>query len=138
MKRTSTRVSLFLAILFCLALSSPRPPQLAAAVEQAPDIRLAPPEIVISCIPGPNGRYRCGTGKATLTNEGSEPVTITSISTNNPAYSQSNNCSTTLGAGRSCTLRVSYSPLRGNIHGKLEVGISGLGSLLTVVLFADI
>ena len=58
---------------------------------------------------------------ATLTNTGSVPITITSITTTGP-FSQTNNCTSSLGAGANCTINVVFTPTKaGTQAGTLSV-----------------
>ena len=45
-----------------------------------------------------------------VTNTGSTPLTISKIHMIGPAFSQTNNCGTTLAAGATCTFQVKFSP----------------------------
>jgi hypothetical protein len=64
----------------------------------------------------------------TLTNTGNATLTITSISS--PAnYSQTNNCGSSLGAGASCTINVTFSPTgNGTLGGSITVSDNAAGS----------
>jgi hypothetical protein len=79
---------------------------------------------------------------ATLTNTGTLDVTVSKISTSKQ-FGQSNNCPSTLTAGQSCQIQVTFSPTTvGKANGKLSVtdsapdspqtvALSGLGTLVT-------
>ena len=71
---------------------------------------------------------------ATLTNTGSVAVTISKISATAP-FSQTNNCPSSLGAGASCQIQVSFKPtVKGPASGKLSVADNAPGSPQTVAL----
>jgi hypothetical protein len=136
MKSTSTRVGLFLLILFCLTLSSTRPSQSAAAfvvAPNAPDVSLEPHVLDdIYCGPASSG-CGCITKQATLRNLGSKPAIITGISTSK-IFEQTNNCPKTLEEGRFCTIDVRHNRRLCGYGGELLVSIKDLGSPLTVTL----
>jgi hypothetical protein len=64
----------------------------------------------------------------TLTNTGNASLTITSISA--PAnYSQTNNCGSSVAAGASCTINVTFVPTKsGTLTGSITVADNGAGS----------
>ncbi len=65
---------------------------------------------------------------ATLTNIGHQDVTISSISISG-AFSQTNNCPSTLGAGLSCQFQIVFKPtVAGTAHGTLTVNDNAIGS----------
>jgi hypothetical protein len=135
MKSTSTRVGLFLSILFCLTLSSTRPSQSAVALVVAPntpDVSLLPHTLDLYCEPA---TVRCGclAKQATLKNLGSKPAIITKISTSK-GFLQANNCPKTLEEGQSCEIDVRLNGRFCGGRGELLVSIEGLGSPLTVAL----
>jgi len=71
---------------------------------------------------------------ATLTNTGSQAVTISSIYTDNP-FSQSNNCPSTLQPSSDCQIQVTFSPTTGGkASGTLTVNDNAQGSPQTVAL----
>jgi hypothetical protein len=71
---------------------------------------------------------------ATLTNAGTSAVTITSIAATAP-FSQTNNCPTSLTAGASCTINVSFTPTKGGpLTGALTVTDNATNSPQTVAL----
>jgi hypothetical protein len=71
---------------------------------------------------------------ATLTNTGTQAVTINSIATTGP-YSQTNNCGTSLAAGAACTINVVFTPTKsGTLTGSLVVTDNAPGSPQTVTL----
>ncbi len=70
----------------------------------------------------------------TVTNPGSSAVSMSSIGVTGP-FSESNNCGTSLAAGASCTVSVSFAPTAaGAATGTLSVNSSAPGSPLTVAL----
>jgi phospholipase C len=65
---------------------------------------------------------------AALTNNGTSPVSISSIVASGD-YSQTNNCGSTLGAGSSCTITAVFTPtITGTRYGTVTVTDSGGGS----------
>jgi hypothetical protein len=71
---------------------------------------------------------------ATLTNTGSEPVTISSISTALP-FSQTNNCPSMLPVGQNCQIQVTFEPTTiGLANGTLSVTDNAPNSPQTVAL----
>jgi hypothetical protein len=70
----------------------------------------------------------------TVTNPGSSAVSMSSIGLTGP-FRESNNCGTSLAAGASCTVSVSFAPTAaGAATGTLSVNSSAPGSPLTVAL----
>jgi hypothetical protein len=70
----------------------------------------------------------------TVTNPGSSAVSMSSIGVTGP-FGESNNCGTSLAAGASCTVSVSFAPTAaGAATGTLSVNSSAPGSPLTVAL----
>jgi len=71
---------------------------------------------------------------ATLTNTGSQAVTISSISTNSP-FGETNNCPSTLNPSDSCQIQVTFTPIAGGkASGTLSVYDNAQGSPQTVAL----
>ena len=71
---------------------------------------------------------------ATLSNSGNEPLGISSISTSGD-FNQTNNCGSSLAAGSSCTITVTFSPSApGSRSGTLSVSDSASGSPQTTSL----
>jgi hypothetical protein len=74
----------------------------------------------------------------TLTNHGTSTVTISKIAivgTHVSSYSETNNCSTTLAAGASCTISVTFTPqLTGLVTTALSVADTGGGTTQTAAL----
>jgi hypothetical protein len=70
----------------------------------------------------------------TLSNTGSGPLTITSVATTGN-YSQTNNCGTSVNAGASCTISVSFTPvIAGTNSGTVVVNDNATGSPQTATL----
>ena len=70
----------------------------------------------------------------TLTNPGTLPLTVSSISVSG-SFSQTNNCGASLAAGSSCTIAVSFTPTApGAQLGSLTILDNASGSVQTVVL----
>jgi len=70
----------------------------------------------------------------TVTNPGSSAVSMSSIGVTGP-FGESNNCGTSLAAGASCTVGVTFAPTAtGAATGTLSVNSSAPGSPLTVAL----
>jgi YVTN family beta-propeller protein len=79
---------------------------------QAPVAALSPSTLTFSSQLVGSG----ATQSATLTNSGSAPLTITTIGftgTNASEFTQNNNCGTSLAAGSSCTINVTFTPTAG-------------------------
>jgi len=75
------------------------------------------------------------TGTVTLTNHGKSPLPITSIATVGN-YAQTNTCGSTVGAGGSCTITVTFNPATaGTLYGNLVVTDSDPSSPQTVRLY---
>jgi len=70
----------------------------------------------------------------TVTNPGSSAVSMSSIGVTGP-FTESNNCGTSLSAGATCTVGVTFAPTAaGSATGTLSVNSSAPGSPLTVAL----
>lgn len=70
----------------------------------------------------------------TLVNEGTAPLTIAAI-TPSPPYSQTNNCGSSVAAGASCAINVTFTPAAGGSRaGTLSITDNARGSPHTVVL----
>jgi hypothetical protein len=68
----------------------------------------------------------------TLTNQGTAPITITSIS-NLTSFTQTNNCGTTVGVGASCNINVTFKPANvGTLSGTINVYDNAVGSPQTI------
>ena len=71
----------------------------------------------------------------TLTNNAKNAMPLSLIATG-PGYSQTNNCGTSLAAGGSCQVKVTFSPLMGGpIHSALGIFTSATKNPLTALLF---
>jgi hypothetical protein len=70
----------------------------------------------------------------TVTNSGSSAVSVSSVSAGAP-FAQTGNCGTSLGAGASCTVNVTFTPsAAGAANGTLSMASNAPGSPLTVAL----
>lgn len=70
-----------------------------------------------------------------MTNQGTTPITIASISTDSFEYFETNSCGTQLGAGASCGIEVTFAPTqKGDANGTLSISDSGGGSPQTIML----
>ena len=70
----------------------------------------------------------------TVSNPGSAAVSMTSVGVSRP-FSETNNCGTSLAAGASCAVSVTFAPTAaGSASGTLSVNSSAPGSPLTVAL----
>jgi hypothetical protein len=77
---------------------------------------------------------RSGVQKATLTNTGTTPLTISSI-TASGEFLQTNNCGSSLPAGSSCTIKVGFQPTtKGTLTGALTIADDAADSPQTVEL----
>jgi hypothetical protein len=75
-----------------------------------------------------------GTHTVTVSNPGSGAVSVSSIGVTGP-FSESNNCGTSLAAGGTCTVSVTFAPTAaGSASGTLSVNSSAPGSPLTTAL----
>jgi Abnormal spindle-like microcephaly-assoc'd, ASPM-SPD-2-Hydin len=76
-----------------------------------------------------------GTSPVTLTNSGALPLQISTIQISGATFSETNNCGSSVGAGQSCQISVSFAPTTvGNFTGTLTVTDSAPGSPQTVPL----
>ena len=74
------------------------------------------------------------TSTVTVSNSGSAAVSMASVGVTGP-FSETNNCGTSLAAGASCTVSVTFAPTAaGSASGTLSVNSSAPGSPLTVAL----
>jgi hypothetical protein len=71
---------------------------------------------------------------ATLTNFGTETLSITSITIGGTGFSQTHTCGTSLGPGESCTITVSFQSGYGTFTGALHVYDNAPGSPQSVAL----
>src|ERR1017187_3048161 len=78
------------------------------------------------------------TQSTTLSNPGTTALTITSISVTSPnssSFGESNNCGTSLAAGASCTITVTFTPASaGGLSASVTVADNATGSPQTVTL----
>ena len=74
-------------------------------------VKLVPDSLTFACDVGLNGSCSCSPPETTtLTNSLSTALTIDSITVGGTAFSENNNCGTSVGPGQSCTINVSWSP----------------------------
>ena len=67
-----------------------------------------------------------GTLPVVLANGANRALTIQQITASPSIYTETNNCGTSLAAGASCTVSVTFAPVQqGNITGKLSMGLNG-------------
>ncbi len=98
-----------------------------------PGVLLEPGQLVFGSQPIPGadstGVTLIGaTRPVLLTNSGNAALALSGITVQGP-FSQSNNCGTSLAAGASCTLQISFAPtLAGQATGALTVSGANLGS----------
>lgn len=86
--------------------------------------------------PGETAITKSMSQNLTMKNTSTSPVSVTGISTVG-AFSQTNTCGTSLGAGASCTITVSFVPTSsGLVHGNLLVRTSDPSSPQQIVLNA--
>jgi hypothetical protein len=70
-------------------------------------VELVPPSLDFGRVqPGPGG----ATLTTTLTNTGSTALGISGITVSGAGFSQTNNCPSSLGAGKSCAISVTFRP----------------------------
>jgi Periplasmic copper-binding protein (NosD)/Abnormal spindle-like microcephaly-assoc'd, ASPM-SPD-2-Hydin len=61
-----------------------------------------------------------------LANAANKPLTIQGITAAPSVYTETDNCGTSLAAGASCTVNVSFAPVQqGNVSGKLSMALDG-------------
>jgi parallel beta-helix repeat protein len=81
-----------------------------------------------------NAGSTSATQSVTVTNPGTSAVSMSSIGVTGP-FGESNNCGTSLAAGATCTVGVTFAPTAaGSATGSLSVNSSAAGSPLTVAL----
>ncbi|HKW24873.1 MAG TPA: choice-of-anchor D domain-containing protein [Terriglobales bacterium] len=96
-------------------------------------VELVPYTLNFGTVKGPGGGSRTLT--VALTNTGATALSISSITTTPTAFSQTNNCGTSVGAGLSCTVTVTFKPIaRGVFHGNLVISDSSTDSPQQVAL----
>jgi phospholipase C len=83
------------------------------------------------------GTSSAGSVKVTLTNQGSSAVGITGVQTVGD-FSQTNNCGASLGAGRTCTVSVTFKPAvasgTGRLYGAIFINHTDPGSPARVLI----
>ena len=109
--------------------NAPGSPQTASLSGTGTVVKLVPTRLHLSCHDFPN---TCPPPPqtVTLTNVGSTILSITGITiTGSGAFSQTNNCDSSVGAGKSCTITVTFKPLsRGTFTGAVSISNNGGGS----------
>lgn len=76
-----------------------------------------------------------GSSQVTLDNPGTIPLQISTVQVSGAAFSETNNCGISIGAGGSCAINISFSPTAtGNSTGVLTITDSAAGSPHTVAL----
>jgi hypothetical protein len=120
-------------------LGSPQSVALGGTGEQTTSVSILPSNLTFAT---QNLKTTSTPQTATLTNTGTLDVTLSKISSS-AQFGQSNNCPSTLTAGQSCQIQVTFSPTTvGKANGKLSVtdnapdspqtvALSGLGTLIT-------
>jgi len=73
-------------------------------------VKLVPNRLSFACTQDFRGCECSGPETTTLTNSLSTSLTIDSITVDGTAFSESNNCGTSVGPGQSCKISVSWSP----------------------------
>jgi hypothetical protein len=112
-------------------LGSPQSVVLGGSGEQTTSVSLQPSSLAFAT---ENLKTTSAPQTATLTNTGTLDVTLSKISTSKQ-FGQSNNCPSTLTAGQSCQIQVTFSPTTvGKANGKLSVADNAPGSPQTVAL----
>jgi hypothetical protein len=70
-----------------------------------------------------------------LANAGNVPLTIQQIAASPSVYTETNNCGTSLAAGASCTVTMTFTPTQaGNISGTLSMALNGKPAISEVTL----
>ena len=70
-----------------------------------------------------------------LANATNKPLTIQGISASPSVYTQTNNCGSSIAAGASCTINVTFAPVQqGNVTGQLAMALNGKKSANEVKL----
>ena len=111
-------------VVACLLVSSPLFGS-GPAVTFSPTSLTFPQQIIKTTSPGMN---------VTMTNTGTTTLTITSIAVSS-TYIETNTCGSSLSAGKSCTITVSFAPtVTGTITGTVTVTDNASGSPQTVGL----
>jgi hypothetical protein len=85
--------------------------ELTCAAPGTGPVKLVPNSLDFGCELDLTGSCSCSPPETTtLTNSLSTSLTIDSITVDGAAFSESNNCGTSVGPGQSCTITVSWSP----------------------------
>ena len=109
---------------------------LQTAPLSGPNVTLSSTKMLFECRSVINVGCQCVTEcSLTLTNFGSQPVSITGISITGP-FSEGNNCGTSLKSGGSCTIGVSWMEKNGSGSGSLTINGNAPGSPQRVALSA--
>ena len=121
---TGARIGLWGALSFVLVCS-------VSAFAGSPAVTLSPSSLTFGT------QLRSTTSPpqtVTLTNTGSASLTITSIRAS-AYYSETNTCQSSIAAGASCTISVSFSPAaNGTITGSISIADNATGSPQTIAL----
>jgi len=115
---------------------APGSPQTVSLTGTGTVVELSPNSLMFGChtvcLPVLGCHCYCSPPEtATLTNVGHMALDITGLTISGP-FSETSTCSTTLGAGNSCSISVAWSRVSGN--GKVSVSDNGGGSPQTVSL----
>ena len=108
----------------------------ATGVVSGPNATLSPTSLIFACRNIIGDGCGCHTlATPTLTNFGSTTLSITGIGITGAAFSETNNCDTNLGAGKSCTITVKWMPPSSSFSfGTVSVSDNASGSPQTVSL----
>src|SRR5438552_6669975 len=123
-----------------IADNAPGSPQSVAlsgtGVVSGPNATLSPTSLIFACRNIIGDGCGCHTlATPTLTNFGSTTLSITGIGITGAAFSETNNCDTNLGAGKSCTITVKWMPPSSSFSfGTVSVSDNASGSPQTVSL----
>jgi probable HAF family extracellular repeat protein len=102
-------------------------------VVSGPNATLSPSKLIFACRNIVGDGCQCITGNTTtLSDFGTTTLSITGITITGD-FSQTNNCDTSVGAGKSCTISVKWSPLATSF-GAVSVSDNASGSPQTVSL----
>jgi hypothetical protein len=105
--------------------NAPGSPQTASLSGMGTVVKFTPASLTFFTRP-----FHSITLTTTLTNTGSSTLTIASISSvRNPPFSETNSCGSSVGAGKSCTISVTFTPSSyGRFSGAVYVSDNGGGS----------
>jgi hypothetical protein len=102
-----------------------------------PNATLSTTKMYFQCRNVINAGCQCITaGTATLSNFGSQALSITGTTISGP-FSEGNNCGTSVASGRYCTIHVSWSEKQGSGSGVLSFTDNAPGSPQTISLIAQ-